>query len=94
MEDAGVHRIRAVATSAMREVSNGTELVEAIEWQTGIRLQVIDPLEEARLMLEAIRSRFDISEKTAVLIDMGGGSIEITAAVNGLAMGFETLPIA
>jgi exopolyphosphatase/guanosine-5'-triphosphate,3'-diphosphate pyrophosphatase len=93
MQAAKVDRVRAIATSAMREVSNGQELVEAIEWGTGIRLQIIDPLEEARLMLQAVGNRFELGDKTAVLIDMGGGSIEVTAVVNRRAMGFETLPL-
>lgn len=86
-----VARVRAIATSAVREADNGAELVESVYHATGIRLEVIDGLEEAQLVLGGVSSAVDISKSRAVLVDMGGGSVEVTVAKNGLALGCETL---
>jgi exopolyphosphatase/guanosine-5'-triphosphate,3'-diphosphate pyrophosphatase len=86
-----VHHVRAVATSAAREATNGRQLAERVRRATGIRLEIIDGLEEAKLVLDGVTGAVDISSGTALLIDMGGGSVEATVVRNGLALGCETL---
>ena len=86
-----VDYVRAVATSATRETANGQELVDSIAAETGILIEVIDGLEEARLVLSAVSAVIDVKEKSALLIDMGGGSVEFTVARNGNASGCETI---
>jgi exopolyphosphatase/guanosine-5'-triphosphate,3'-diphosphate pyrophosphatase len=85
--------LRAVATSATREAANTKQLVDAVRSASGIELEVIDGLEEAQLMFGAITATRDLKGQSALLIDMGGGSVEITVAVNGGAVGAETLPL-
>jgi exopolyphosphatase/guanosine-5'-triphosphate,3'-diphosphate pyrophosphatase len=51
----GVSRIEAVATSAIREASNGGELIESVERQTGVRIRVVTGMEEARLIYLGVR---------------------------------------
>ena len=76
-----VDRILAVATSAVREAENGGEFLSAITEQTGIRARVIVGTEEARLIhLAAIYGVGDASE-VSVVVDIGGGSVEITRGV-------------
>src|SRR5713101_3631442 len=76
-----VDRIIAVATSAVREAENGGEFLHAVTQQTGIRARVITGTEEARLIhLAAVYGVGSASEAT-VVVDIGGGSVEITRGV-------------
>jgi exopolyphosphatase/guanosine-5'-triphosphate,3'-diphosphate pyrophosphatase len=72
---AGVDRVDAVATSAIRDASNGGELLEAIERRTGLRVRVIDGDEEARYGHLAIVNSTTLSDGFG--IEMGGGSIQL-----------------
>lgn len=74
----GVERMRAVATSAVREASNSDILVDRIARVSGIELEVISGEEEARLIHLAVVHALDLKDKRAMLIDIGGGSVEIT----------------
>ena len=72
-----VDEILAVATSATREAENGGAFLKAIERKTGIRARLITGTEEARLIHLAAVYGVD-TQKPAVVIDIGGGSVEIT----------------
>ena len=81
-----VHKVdqyRATATSAMRDASNGPEIVEGIRERTGINIEVISGDEEAKI----IRSTHVQDRLTAgqdfLYADVGGGSTEISLFVNG-----------
>jgi exopolyphosphatase/guanosine-5'-triphosphate,3'-diphosphate pyrophosphatase len=73
-----VDHIIAGATSAVREAENGGEFLHAIITQTGIRAKVISGTEEARLIHLAAAYGLGLSGEVAVVIDIGGGSVEIT----------------
>ena len=73
-----VDEILAAATSATREAENGTEFLAAIAELTGIRPRVISGTEEARLIHLAAVYGVDVKRGKAVVIDIGGGSVEIT----------------
>jgi exopolyphosphatase / guanosine-5'-triphosphate,3'-diphosphate pyrophosphatase len=77
-ESHNVDVIIAAATSATREAENGGEFLSAIAAQTGIRPQVISGTEEARLIHLAAVYGVSVSADVAVVIDIGGGSVEIT----------------
>jgi exopolyphosphatase / guanosine-5'-triphosphate,3'-diphosphate pyrophosphatase len=72
-----VDEILAAATSATREAENGGEFLRTIERTTGIRPRIITGTEEARLIHLAAVYGVD-TPTTAVVIDIGGGSVEIT----------------
>lgn len=72
-----VDEILAVATSATREAENGGAFLRAIERRTGIRARIITGTEEARLIHLAAVYGVE-TPKPAVVIDIGGGSVEIT----------------
>jgi exopolyphosphatase/guanosine-5'-triphosphate,3'-diphosphate pyrophosphatase len=72
-----VDEVLAVATSATREAENGGAFLRAIERKTGIRARIISGTEEARLIHLAAVYGVD-TPKPAVVIDIGGGSVEIT----------------
>ena len=73
-----VDEIVACATSATREAENGGDFIAEVDRQTGIRIKVISGTEEARLIHLAAGYGVDIGASTAVVIDIGGGSVEIT----------------
>ena len=76
-----VDEVIAVATSATREAENGGEFLRAITQQTGIRPQVISGTEEARLIHLAAVYGVSVPGEMAVVIDIGGGSVEVTRGV-------------
>lgn len=76
----GAERIRAVATSAVREADNGLEFRAQVEAQTGVALEILDAPEEARLIHLGVASGFPIYDRTACIIDIGGGSTEFIVA--------------
>ena len=73
-----VEEILAAATSAVREAENGGEFLAAVEQETGIKPQVISGTEEARLIHLAAVYGVDVAGVSAVVVDIGGGSVEIT----------------
>lgn len=79
-ENYNVTKLRAVATSAAREASNRGLLVDQIARSTGIQLELIDGEEEARLIHRAVTHVLNLKDKRALLIDIGGGSIEVTTS--------------
>jgi len=66
------------ATSALREAENGAEVVEQIETETGVGVNVITGLDEARLIFAAVRASVLLDKAPAVCIDQGGGSLEVS----------------
>lgn len=74
----GVDEIVAAATSATREAENGGDFLDAIATRTGIRPRVIGGAEEARLIHLAAAYGIDFSDGPGVVVDIGGGSVEIT----------------
>src|SRR5687767_5122171 len=73
-----VEEILAAATSAVREAENGGEFLARVEHETGIKTQVISGIEEARLIHLAAVYGVDVAGASAVVVDIGGGSVEIT----------------
>lgn len=78
-----VVRYRAIATSAVREAENGPLLVERARRDAGIDLEVIEGIEEARLVRLALVGRLELRDKRALLVDLGGGSTELSILENG-----------
>src|ERR1700690_2665717 len=78
--DLEVTKIRAIGTSAMREAANGDILIDRVLRATGISIEAISGEEEARLIHVAVSSVINLKGKHAVLIDIGGGSVEVTIA--------------
>ena len=70
--------IRAVATQACRAADNGPDFVERVAKETGLKLQVISPREEARLSVAGCRNLLDYEEEAALVLDVGGGSTELS----------------
>ncbi len=93
MDDAKVDAYRATATSAVREASNGMTLVERARREAGIELDVIEGIEEARLIQISVVRRLGLQDKKALLVDVGGGSTELTYLDKGQSAWAISLPI-
>ena len=78
-EDQGSEQILAFATSAVRDAPNGAEVIDAINSQLGVTLNVMSGKDEARVTFLAIRRWFGWSAGKILLLDIGGGSLEIAA---------------
>ena len=87
-----VDSYRAVATSAMRDASNGKEIVKQIKKKTAISIEVISGLDESLLLQKTILTTIT-NDKTYLHIDVGGGSTELTIIKNKKTVAFESFDI-
>jgi exopolyphosphatase/guanosine-5'-triphosphate,3'-diphosphate pyrophosphatase len=78
MDEFGVTRYRAVATSATREARNRQAFLHAIKHRTGIKLEVISAAEESRLGREAVLAALGPEAQPRCIVDLGGGSLEVS----------------
>lgn len=89
-DDHGAERIRAVATSAMREAANSDMLIDRIARTTRIEIETISGEEEARLIHMAVSSAMPLKNKRTMLIDIGGGSVEVSLSQGGNILSTES----
>jgi exopolyphosphatase/guanosine-5'-triphosphate,3'-diphosphate pyrophosphatase len=89
----GVTRTDVVATSAVRDADNGAEFASVVRDVTGLRVRLLDGEEEARLSFNSARAHFDLSGDRAVVMDIGGGSLELTLSAAGLIDRLVSLPL-
>ncbi len=80
MKELSIERYRAVATSAVRESRNRRDFVRQVREASGLRLEVIAGSEEIRLVHAAVRRHLALGKDTWVLVELGGGSVEIALA--------------
>lgn len=78
-EDQGVEELLAFATSALREATNGSDLMRRLRKVTGVDLLVLSGADEARLTFLAARRWYGWSAGRLLVLDIGGGSLEIAA---------------
>ena len=83
----------AAATSAVREAENGTTFVREVRSATGIHVRVITGADEARLIYQGIRSEIDFSKGYAALVDIGGGSVELSLCDPKGILAAHSMPI-
>ncbi len=84
MRRRGVESYRAVATSALRDAKNRRAIVRRIRKVSGLRLEVVSGLEEARLSRDALAAALGSVPPATLLVDLGGGSLEIQRAASPL----------
>ena len=73
-----VPHVRAVATQACRSAENGGDFIARVEAETGLRLAIISPREEARLSVAGCVNLLDRETAAALVVDVGGGSTELS----------------
>ncbi|MEU9156554.1 Ppx/GppA phosphatase family protein [Streptomyces sp. NPDC048417] len=81
-EDKGVEDLLPFATSAVREASNADDVLARVKGETGVELQVLTGAEEARLTFLAVRRWFGWSAGKLLVLDIGGGSLEIAYGID------------
>ena len=88
-----VEQLTAVATSAVRESRNGAEFVRRLRRETGLEVRVISGIEEARLISRAAHHALGLEGGPHLLIDVGGGSVEISLARDGRPLWLRSFPL-
>ena len=81
-EDKGVQQLLAFATSAVRDAANGDELLAKIQAETKVDIRVLSGADESRLTFLAARRWFGWSSGRLLMLDIGGGSLEIASGVD------------
>jgi len=89
----GVRRIAAVATAAVREAANGEEFVQRVRAELDLPLRVIDADTEAALSYRSVAHHFRLLGARTLVADIGGGSLELIGAVDGLVELTLSLPL-
>jgi exopolyphosphatase / guanosine-5'-triphosphate,3'-diphosphate pyrophosphatase len=89
----GVMHVQATATSAVRDAANGSEFVDKVFLETGIKLVVIDGDAEARLTLKGVLAGLDSESTMLAVLDVGGGSTEFTVSTCGNPVFIKSMPI-
>jgi exopolyphosphatase/guanosine-5'-triphosphate,3'-diphosphate pyrophosphatase len=92
-EDKGVEDFLAFATSAVRDAVNGDEVLRRIEERTGAHIQVLPGENEARLTFLAARRWFGWSSGRLLVIDIGGGSLEVATGHDEEPEAVMSLPL-
>src|SRR5262249_29602406 len=78
-----VDRLRAVATSAVREARNRAAFIRRIRRETGLAVEIISGAEGERLIFQAARHSMGLDGGPFLLVDVGGGSVELVLVQNG-----------
>jgi len=76
----GCEKVVAVATSAVREAENGGDFIERARREGGVNVRVVSAREEARLIYIGVRHAMDFAGGHHLIIDIGGGSVELIVA--------------
>ncbi|RKS69124.1 exopolyphosphatase/guanosine-5'-triphosphate,3'-diphosphate pyrophosphatase [Actinomadura pelletieri DSM 43383] len=81
-EDKGVEDLVAFATSAVRDAANGEAVLDRIRADKGIDIRALSGEEEARLTFLAVRRWFGWSSGRLLVVDIGGGSLEVASGID------------
>jgi len=89
----GVDAVRVVATSALRDARNSRAFVEWVRAATGWNVEIISGLEEGRLIHLGILANMRLTSRRVLMVDLGGGSCELTISVDGHIRQMHSLPL-
>ncbi len=90
---AGADRVRVVATSALRDARNSSSFLEWVKSATGWVPEIISGIEEGRLIHLGVLTNMRLGPAPLLLIDLGGGSCELTVSVDGQIRSMVSLPL-
>jgi exopolyphosphatase/guanosine-5'-triphosphate,3'-diphosphate pyrophosphatase len=76
----GATQVRAIATSALRNASNGDDFIKQVAEKAGIQIEIITGEQEAAFIYKGIDASGVLTEDNALIIDIGGGSVEFIIA--------------
>ncbi|WBB79032.1 Ppx/GppA phosphatase family protein [Micromonospora sp. WMMD882] len=89
----GADDLIAFATSAVRDATNAAEVLGRVRAETGVRLEVLAGADEARLTFLAVRRWFGWSAGRLLVLDIGGGSLEVAAGIDEYPEAAVSLPL-
>src|SRR5579883_1523256 len=89
----GTDSVRAVATSALRDARNSQAFLEWVRSATGWTVEIISGIEEARLIHLGLVSAMRIGASPMLMMDLGGGSCELTISMKGHIRNTVSLPL-
>lgn len=89
----GVEDLAAFATSALREAANADDIVAAVRDRTGVDLHILEGEDEARLTFLAARRWFGWSAGRLLLLDIGGGSLEVAIGLDEVPDDVASFPL-
>lgn len=92
-EDKGVEEVLPFATSAVREAPNADDVLARVQQETGVTLPVLTGDEEARLTFLAARRWFGWSSGKLLVLDIGGGSLEVAYGMDEEPVVASSLPL-
>ncbi|SHN16661.1 Ppx/GppA phosphatase family protein [Actinacidiphila paucisporea] len=92
-EDKGAEDVLPFATSAVREAANGEAVLARVEQETGVRLTVLSGEDESRLTFLAVRRWFGWSAGKLLVLDIGGGSLEVGYGIDEYPDAAVSLPL-
>src|SRR2546423_10322610 len=90
---ASADTVRVVATSTLRDARNSRAFLEWVRSATGWRVEIISGLEEARLIHLGLTSTLRVNSSSVLMIDLGGGSCELTISSKGHIRETVSLPL-
>ncbi len=93
MDVHGVKKYKACATSAMREATNGVDIVKSIFNKTGVEIDIINGKKEAEIIFSTDLTSIIDADKSYLYVDVGGGSTEITVFSNGKIINSKSFKI-
>ncbi len=85
--------VRAIGTAALRTASNAPVLLRRIEEETGLKVEVVDGMTEARLIYRGTQLLWGSAPDTRLIMDIGGGSVEFIAANDDIVYWTTSTPI-
>ncbi len=88
-----VRKCLAVGTSALREAKNRQEFVKKVFGKSRIRVSIINGTKEAGLIFKAVAQEVDLTDKKVALIDIGGGSVEVTICRGEKIVSTQSFPL-
>lgn len=89
----GVSGVRAFATAAVREAGNRADFISLVRDRTGLTLEIVSAREEGKLTHRSVARVFDLTQGTAAVADMGGGSLEVVLSRHGVITGNTSMPL-
>src|SRR5450631_3106403 len=93
MQECGTDSVKVVATAALRDARNSRTFLEWVRSTTGWTIEIISGLEEARLIHLGIISASRLGARSVLLVDLGGGSCELTVSRDGQIRDTVSLPL-
>jgi len=93
VQECGTDKVKVVATAALRDARNSRAFVEWVRSTTGWTIEIVSGLEEARLIHLGIISAGRLGAHSVLLLDLGGGSCEVTLSRDGQLRETVSLPL-